>query len=62
MRRALEEFGVLGTLRFAVYGSRISDQAMWAAGYPAVQNILLAARAKGLGALLTAPHFLNPPG
>jgi nitroreductase len=62
IRRALAEFGVLGTLRLAVSGSRISDQAMWASGYPAVQNILLAARAKGLGALLTTPHLLGPPG
>jgi nitroreductase len=62
IRRALEEFGALGTLRLALAGARISEQAKWAAGYPAVQNILLAARAKGLGALLTAPHFLGPPG
>jgi nitroreductase len=62
IRRAVSEFGVLGTLRLAVSGARISDQGMWATGYPAVQNLLLAARAKGLGALLTTPHLLGPPG
>lgn len=62
IRRAVKEFGVLGVLRFAMSGARISEQAMWAAGYPAVQNLLLAARAKGLGALLTAPQLLGPPG
>jgi nitroreductase len=62
VRRALREYGVLGTLRFAVTGSRLSEQGMWASGYPAVQNLLLAARAKGLGAVLTAPHLLGPPG
>ena len=62
VRRAVQEFGILGVLRLLVSGTRISEQAMWAAGYPAVQNILLAARAKGLGALLTAPQLLGPPG
>lgn len=62
IRRAVSEFGVLGTLRLAVSGARISEQAMWATGYPAVQNLLLAARARGLGALLTTPHLLGPPG
>jgi nitroreductase len=62
IRRAVKEFGLLGVLRFAMSGTRIAEQGMWAAGYPAVQNILLAARAKGLGALLTAPQLLGPPG
>jgi nitroreductase len=62
IRSAVKEFGLLGVLRFALAGKRLAEQAMWAAGYPAVQNILLAARAKGFGALLTAPHFLGPPG
>jgi nitroreductase len=62
VRRALREYGVVGTIRFAATGSRLSEQGMWASGYPAVQNLLLAARAKGLGAVLTAPHLLGPPG
>ncbi len=62
IRSALREYGALGTLRFVAAGSGLSEQALWATGYPAVQNILLAARAKGLGAVLTAPHLLGPPG
>jgi nitroreductase len=31
-----------------------------ATAYPAVQNLLLAARALGLGAVLTTQHFLAP--
>ena len=62
VRRAVREYGVVGTIRFAASGSRMSEQGMWASGYPAVQNLLLAARAKGLGAVLTAPHLLGPPG
>ena len=62
LRCALEEYGLLGTLRFAAFGSRLSEPALWAAGYPAAQNILRAARVKGLGAVLTAPQLLGPPG
>ncbi len=62
IRTAIHEYGIVGTLKFAAAGRKIMEQSMWAAAYPAVQNILLAARAKGLGAVLTAPHFLAPPG
>jgi nitroreductase len=62
VRRALREYGVVGMFRFVAAGSRLAEQGMWASGYPAVQNLLLAARAKGLGAVLTAPHLLGPPG
>ena len=62
IQSAIREFGFLGTLRFLGSGSRLAEQGMWATGYPAVQNILLAARAKGLAALLTTPHILGPPG
>jgi nitroreductase len=62
LQSAIAEHGLVGTLRFSLAGRRLADQAMWSAGYAAVQNILLAARAKGLGAVLTAPHFLSPPG
>lgn len=59
---AVTEYGIVGAVRLGFSGRRFADQAMWSAGYAAVQNILLAARAKGLGAVLTAPHFLSPPG
>lgn len=62
VRASVTQYGVGGTLRFAAAGNRLAQQAMWSAGYAAAQNILLAARAKGLGATLTAPHFLCPPG
>jgi nitroreductase len=62
LRSAVAEFGLWGALRFALAAKKITTQARWAAGYPAVQNLLLAARAKGLGAVLTTPHFLGPPG
>jgi nitroreductase len=62
IQRAIREFGFIGTLHFLRSGSRLAEQGMWATGYPAVQNILLAARAKGLAALLTAPQILGPPG
>jgi nitroreductase len=62
IRSALREFGLIGTLRAALVGRRHALQGMWATGYPAVQNLLLAARAKGLGAALTAPQILSPPG
>lgn len=61
IRSAIREYGVVGTLRFAAAGRRNIEQGLWAAAYPAVQNILLAARAKGLGAVLTTPHLLAPP-
>lgn len=38
-------------------GPRISGLAAGATAYPAVQNILLAARALGLGSVLTTQHF-----
>ena len=62
IQSAIAEHGAVGTVRFSIAGRRLADQAMWSAAYTAVQNILLAARASGLGAVLTAPHFLSPPG
>lgn len=62
MRSALAEYGPWGTLRFVLAAPAITRQALWAGGYPAVQNLLLGARGRGLGAVLTAPHFLGPPG
>ena len=62
LRATIDEYGVWGTLRFALAGRRMNAQGMWASAYPAVQNLLLAARAKGLGAVLTTPQLLVPPG
>lgn len=61
-RSAFREFGPLGVWSFVMSGSKRAEWGMWASGYPAVENILLAARAKGLGAALTAPQLLSPPG
>jgi nitroreductase len=62
IRSALAEFGLWGTVRFLVAAPGITTQALWASSYPAVQNLLLGARGHGLGAVLTTPHFLGPPG
>lgn len=59
-RAALRHFGVAGTLRFVSGGLTAGVQGMDASIYPAVQNLLLAARALGLGAVLTTPHLLTP--
>lgn len=58
--KLVQHFGLGGTLRLATSGSRISGLADGATAYPAVQNILLAARALGLGAVLTTQHFFIP--
>jgi nitroreductase len=62
LRSTIDEYGVWGTLRFALAGRRFTAQGVWASAYPAVQNLLLAARARGLGAVLTTPQLLGPPG
>jgi len=59
-RAAVRHFGVAGTLRFVAGGLTAGVQGMDASIYPAVQNLLLAARALGLGAVLTTPHLLTP--
>lgn len=58
--KLLKHFGVGGTLRLAAAGGRIAGMADGATAYPAVQNILLAARAIGLGAVITTQHFFIP--
>jgi nitroreductase len=58
--KLVRHFGVGGALRMARSNSRIAAMAEGATAYPAVQNILLAARALGLGAVLTTQHFLAP--
>ncbi|MFN2376523.1 MAG: nitroreductase family protein [Candidatus Binatia bacterium] len=58
--KLVQHFGVAGALRMATSGPRISGLADGSTAYPAVQNMLLAARALGLGAVLTTQHFFVP--
>lgn len=57
---AVSHLGVLGTARLLLGGVRAGAQATDASLFPAVQNLLLAARALGLGAVLTTPHLFTP--
>jgi len=57
---AFRHHGLVGGLRLLAGGSRAGAQTMGATAYPAVQNLLLAARGLGLGAVLTTPHLLVP--
>ena len=57
---AVRHFGVGGAFRLITSGTRTSAIADGSTAYPAVQNLLLAARALGLGAVLTTPHFFVP--
>jgi len=57
---AVRYFGVLGTAKLLAGGMRAGLLADAATAYPAVQNLLLAARALGLGAVLTTPQFFVP--
>lgn len=57
---AVRHFGVLGTAKLLAGGMRAGLLADAATAYPAVQNLLLAARALGLGAVLATPHFFVP--
>ena len=61
-KAAVSEYGVAGALRFAGAARRIADRGACADIYPAIQNLLLAARAMGLGATMTTPQFMVPPG
>lgn len=56
----VKHFGVGGALRLATNSKRISGLADGSTAYPAVQNLLLAARALNLGAVLTTQHFFVP--
>lgn len=60
MAAAVKHLGLLGTLRFLGHAPGITALADGATAYPAVQNLLLAARALGLGAVLTTQHFFLP--
>ncbi len=57
---AARHFGIGGTVRLLTNGTRTSAIADGSTAYPAVQNLLLAARALGLGAVLTTPNFFVP--
>jgi nitroreductase len=59
---AFRHLGLRGTLRLGLRARRNSEQELWATAYAAAQNVLLAARALGLGAALTMPMVLAPPG
>lgn len=56
----LTHFGPLGMARVLASTPRITALADGSTAYPAVQNLLLAARALGLGAVLTTPQFFVP--
>lgn len=58
--KIVQHFGVAGAVKLATNGPRTSGLADGSTAYPAVQNILLAARALGLGAVLTTQHFFVP--
>lgn len=57
---AVRHLGVGGAFRLVTNGTRTSAIADGSTAYPAVQNLLLAARTLGLGAVLTTPNFFVP--
>jgi len=59
---AIRHLGFAGTFRLALRAKRRSEQELWATAYTAAQNVLLAARALNLGAVMTVPMVLAPPG
>jgi nitroreductase len=58
--KAIRHLGAGTTARMLAGGLRTAALADGATAYPAVQNLLLAARALGLGAVLTTLHFFLP--
>ena len=58
--KLVRHFGIGGVARLLVGMGRTSGMADGATAYPAVQNLLLAARALGLGAVLTTQHLFVP--
>jgi nitroreductase len=60
LAKAVKHFGAGWLLRAATHGGRVAGMADGSTAYPAVQNLLLAARALGLGAVLTTQHFFVP--
>jgi nitroreductase len=59
--RGLSRIGWREVLRAAPHVRRMADMSEAASVYPGVQNLLLAARALGLGASLTTWHLLLEP-
>jgi len=57
---AIRHLGVGGTARLLRGSGNATATGIHATAYPAVQNLLLAARALGLGAVLTTPHLFHP--
>lgn len=60
MMKLVSHFGIGGVARLATSMGRVGGLADGATAYPAVQNLLLAARALGLGAVLTTQQFFLP--
>lgn len=60
MVKVVRNFGIGGAIKLATGGARTQGLADGSTAYPAVQNLLLAARALGLGAVLTTQHFFVP--
>ncbi len=56
----ISHLGWGGALRFLSKAGSTTAMAAGSTSYPAVQNLLLAARALGLGAVLTTQHFFVP--
>ncbi len=57
---ALRHLGAAGTARLLTGAGNATSTGIHATAYPAAQNLLLAARALGLGAVLTTPHLFHP--
>lgn len=57
---ALRHLGLAGTMRLLTGAGNATATGIHATAYPAAQNLLLAARALGLGAVLTTPHLFHP--
>jgi nitroreductase len=57
---ALRHLGLGGTVRLLRGAGNAAATGIHATAYPAAQNLLLAARALGLGAVLTTPHLFHP--
>ncbi len=60
MLAAVRHFGPAGAFRLGMSKSTSGVSQSDGAAFPAVQNLLLAARALGLGAVLTTPHLFVP--
>ncbi|HEY2389028.1 MAG TPA: nitroreductase family protein [Candidatus Binatia bacterium] len=57
---AFRHLGLGGTVRLLRGAGNATATGIYATAYPAAQNLLLAARALGLGAVLTTPQLFHP--